>query len=366
MGDVCYNWLIVISTVFLPAVKMAYRDKLTMRKTSTRDIANVAGVSQATVSYILNGRKDQGISEPTRARVLQAASELNYRPNRVAPSVFRGYTHMLGVLMPDSDSSFFARILSGIQQACHEADFAIHLAYSEREQAAEQKDISLMLEHRVAGIIVVETGESLREQHRWLAGLVAEGVPCAMIDDRSLAGTVECVVSDDLDGGALAARHLIEHGHKRIGFITNSCSTSAVRDRRDGFLAAMRDEGLDCADLVSDDVLHMREMEPVIDKWLRLPNPPTAIFAGSDYVASHVIGFLEERGVSVPGDVAVIGYADTELSEGLRLTTVRQDARRMGYLAAKRMLARLNGDISDAEVVRVDTSLVIRRSCGCH
>ncbi|HEY3328773.1 MAG TPA: LacI family DNA-binding transcriptional regulator [Capsulimonadaceae bacterium] len=336
-----------------------------LRKTSTRDIALEAGVSHATVSYVLNGRNDRGISEETRRRVLESAKKLNYRQNRVAPSVFRGYTQMLGVLMPDNDNSFFARILSGVQRACHERDFAVQLTYTERDPEVEFNDVNRMLEHRVAGILVVETGLSRATPHPWLNALVAEKIPCVMVDDADASDYVDCVVSDDVQGAKLVMEHLLEHGHKRIAFLTGECVTSSVRARQTGYAAVMRGAGLDAAKYVRSQAYSAENIARAVESLLADPNPPTAIFANTDYAAEVVLAVLACMNVKVPTDMAVVGYADTELSRGLQLTTVHQDAQAMGYVAATRLLDRIAGDVIPNDIVRISNTLVLRKSCGC-
>lgn len=337
-----------------------------LRKTSTRDIASAAGVSHATVSYVLNGRDDQGISDQTRRRVLEAAKQLNYRVNRVAPSVFRGYTQMLGVLMPDNDNSFFARILSGVQRACHEKDFAVQLTYTERDPEVEINDVKLMLEHRVAGIVVVETGLSCSTPHPWLDSLLAENVPCVMVDDADAAFAFDCVVSDDVQGARLVVNHLIAHGHKRIAFLTGVSITSSVRDRETGYVAAMAEAGYETSGLLLKLNYSNQIVALAVGELLRSNDPPTAIFANTDYAAEVVLLELDRRNLRVPQDIAVVGYANTELSRGLQLTTIHQDARTMGYTAAMRLLMRTAGETLPNEVVRVPCTLVTRRTCGCQ
>jgi len=336
-----------------------------MRKTSTRDIANAIGLSHATVSYVLSGRKDKGISEQTMRRVMDVAKQLNYRQNRVAPSVFRGYTQVLGVLMPDSDSTFFARILGGVQKACHECDFVVHLTYTERDPDIEAKDVNRMLEHRVAGVLVVETGLSRSMPHPWLSSLVAEGIPCVIVDDADACDVVGCVVSDDFEGARLIVNHLLSHGHRRIAFLTGVSVTSCVRERRVGFEAAMKGAGCDTEGLISCFEYSEQNVFSAVANMLANNNPPTAIFADTDYAAEVVMNVLYKMNLRVPHDIAVVGYADTELSRGLRLTTVHQDAHTMGYIAAKRLLVQAGGELLPNEIVRIPSSLVVRRTCGC-
>ncbi|MDR3711162.1 MAG: LacI family DNA-binding transcriptional regulator [Capsulimonadaceae bacterium] len=332
-----------------------------MRKTSTRDIANLAGVSQATVSYVLNGRQDQSISDQTRRRVLDAATRLRYRPNRLASGFFGGRSSMIGVVFPCVDSSFFGRLLFGIQEVCLEYDSVSILSFTQTDPQQEQRAVDQMLEHRVDGLLMVSgvyTG-------MWFDDVRTESIPCVLLDDRTHAATYDVVASDDVAGAKNAVEYLIGLGHRRIGMLGYNSPLTPVRDRRIGYEAALREAGL--------------EVEPGIYlecEWDETPEgygtllfdlidryAPTAFFAATDYHAHDFIKAVHQRGLRVPEDFSVIGYSDTELGTGLNLSTVRQDAVAMGSTAATRLFERIASQDRERCEILMPTELVVRGSC---
>jgi LacI family transcriptional regulator len=170
------------------------------RKVSSQDVAHRAGVSRATVSFVLNGRTDLRIPEETQRRVLRAASELGYRPNGLARSLVRGKTQTVGVIVPRLDSPFTADIVNGIQEGCARRDHRVLLAYSRHEPDVEAKEAYALLEQRVDGILCVAGSRTLDETHRWLSQALAEHVPCVLVKQHLPDLPVDFVVSDDEHG----------------------------------------------------------------------------------------------------------------------------------------------------------------------
>ncbi len=335
------------------------------RNPSSADVARLAGVSPTTVSFVINGRRDILIPEETRARVLRVARELGYLPNSLARSLARGRTQTVGVIVPSLDSSFSAHIVQGVQDACFEQGYRVLLTHSQHDPTIEAKEVDLLLEHRVDGLIGVASDETVLPMAGWLDAVIREGVACVVVDDCTYAGKADCVASDDEGGARQAVGHLLGRGHRRIAHLCAGARTSTARDRRRGYAAALAAAGvaLDEA-LVTGEAFEMPDPARSLRALLGLPHPPTALFAANDYMAADALEALRERGVRVPEDMALVGYGDTRVGRYLHLTTVRQDPQRMGRAAAQRLFARLADPKLAPEEIILPTELVIRESCG--
>lgn len=335
------------------------------RKPSGADVARAAGVSQTTVSFVLSGRSDIAIPEATRERVRQVARKLGYRANGVARSLSRGRTQTIGVIVPRLDSSFCGQIAQGIEDACIEANFHVLLAHTMHRPEVESRQIELLLEHRVDGLIRVVDEWTIAELPRSVEELVAEQVPCVLIDDRSRAGRVDCIVSDDVQGARLAVRHLLDLGHRRIAHVGAGDRTSTARDRAAGYREALGEAGIEVdEDLIVGRSFSMHSTAESVKSLCALSDPPTALFCANDRLAADTIQAFEEWGLGVPEDRAVVGYADMEFAHYLRLTSVHQHSERMGRLAVERLLRRIADSELAPETVVVPTRLVVRKSCG--
>jgi DNA-binding LacI/PurR family transcriptional regulator len=336
------------------------------RKASGHDVARLAGVSRTTVSYVLNGR-DVGIPEETRARVQRAAEQLGYRPNGIARSLVSGRTQTIGVIVPVLNSAFSAEVVNGIQLVSGDPhrDYRMLLAYSHNDPDEEVKQACLLLEHRVDGIICVTGERSVAGTTRWLAEAAKEGAPCVVVDDRLGGWPVDRVVSDDFPGAKRAVEHLLGLGHRRIAHLCAGTRTSPARERLEGYRAALVEAGVGVDEaLIAGDSFDPEEAAALTGRLLDLPEPPTALFVANDIMAAAVMAVIAERGVRVPEDLALVGFADVAPAAYMRLTTVRQSPRAMGKQAAERLYARIENPELPPEEIVLPTELVVRQSCG--
>jgi LacI family transcriptional regulator len=338
---------------------------MTRRKPSMVDVAKRAGVSQTTVSYVLSERKDVVIPESTRERIWRAARELGYRPNSLARGLVKGKTQTIGVLIPRMDSSFHALIMDGIQEVCTTADYRVLLADSRHNGELEARQVEMLLEHRVDGIISIAVAGA--SSGSWVRMLKRENVPLVIVDEHTFEGEADCVVSDDVTGAKAAVEHLIRLGHQRIVHLSAGTDMSAARDRCAGYLAAMQEAGIQPHEgWVKGDSFFMsvERIHEIVAELLDLPEPPTALFAANDDLAAEAIEVARQRSIAVPQQLAIVGYGNTEVGRHLRLTTVHQDPRRMGQEAARRLMQRLQNPDLPVECILLPTQLVIRETCG--
>lgn len=334
------------------------------KRPSSIDVARHAEVSQATVSYVLSGRGDKSISEQTRAKVLQAAEELGYLPNRLAEGILRGKTSTIGVIMPDFQHSFNGQILAGLEETFAEDGYRMLIAHNRHDADIERRQVRMLLEHRVDALVAVTDEPTVDSLAAWISETRKTGVPVCVLDDLKLDGVVDTVVSSDLLGAKLAVEHLLALGHRRIAFLGASNRASTSRDRRQGYMNVLAANGIEVDASLMVNLSYRADIDEGFLDLLKVKNPPTAVFAASDGMAARAMVILREAGLSVPQDLAFVGYGELEFARYLGLTTIDQHPMEMGRQAALRVLARLKGDQGLPTTVRLDPSLVVRESCG--
>lgn len=335
------------------------------KKPNSFDVAARAGVSRTTVSYVLNGRLDLPIPQETRARVFQAAQELGYRHNQLARSLRSGKTLTLGVVLPGLDEPYLAEIVHGVEAVCAAQGYRVLLANSQRDAATEARQVGLLLERRVDGLICLPSEHTLPHMAAWLDAAGRGGTACVIADDRTFSPRFDCVVSDDCAGARQAVDFLAASGHRRIGHLAGSQAVSSGRDRLSGYMAALSAAGLprDPA-LIVGHTFDAVAVAPAVAALLRQSPPPTAMFAANDVLAAEALEALRAQGRRVPGDIVVIGYGNMSWGRYLRLATVDQDAQAMGRAAARRLFARLEEPSLPPGETLLPTRLIVRDSAG--
>lgn len=332
-------------------------------KTTNLDVAHAAGVSPATVSLVLNGRTHIALSPATRQRVREAAERLGYRPNLLARSLNRGRSQTIGVVLPSLASSYVARIAEGIQTEARVHDHRMLLAHTRHDEQIETQQLELLLQHKVEGVVLVTGETTLPGLAGRLAMLDRAGVPCVVVDDRTHADRVDCVVSDDRLGAMLAVRHLIAGGHRRIAHLSAGTRTSTARDRLEGYKAALREAGLrfSRARVVGSSYL-LGESPRALEEMLDSSEPPTALFAANDRRLAELMPLLKARGLRIPADLALVGYADYDFAGYLDLTSVDQDPTGLGRVALCRLLERIAEPRLGPKLFQLPVRLVPRGS----
>lgn len=326
------------------------------------EVARAAGVSTATVSRALRGLPR--VSSSTRSRVLLAAAELGYVASPSASSLATGRTNTVGVVVPFVSRWFFANVVEGVEEVLRVAGYDLLLynlgGFDDATRRALDSDV---LRKRVDSVLVL----SLPLHERELAALSALCKPVVVVGAQ--VDTWASVGIDDVQAAVLATEHLLGLGHERIAHIggrsAGDLRFATPQDRRRGYRQAMRAAGVTLDPLldVAGD-FHMDSGSHAMRGLLRLADPPTAVFAASDEMAFGAMRVLREAGLSVPGDVSVVGIDDHEMSALLDLTTVAQPVREQGEIAARLLLEAMEGSgfgVS-APTLTVPTRLVVRAS----
>lgn len=335
------------------------------RKSSSADVATRAGVSRTTVSYVLNGRVDASISAVTRERVLQAARDLSYRSNRLANGVLRGQTRMIGVVVPNLLHTFYCHIVQGIHDECDEQGLSVLLTHSRSNSRTEERNVELLMEYRVEGLVCVCYSREQSRALAWAAEVCEQELPCVLVDYQPSDVPIDSVISDDVAGARAAVEHLIGLGHRRIAHLLGDGRGSSAIQRYKGYRQALR-----AAQLPFDERLAVgghytleegaRATRAVLD----LSQPPTAIFAANDVMAEGARQVLAERGLQAPRDLSLVGYGNLDVSHGFGLSSVDQNPLDMGRRAVRCLLERQATKENPRQKIVVPTQLVVRQTCG--
>ncbi|MFF4488136.1 LacI family DNA-binding transcriptional regulator [Streptomyces sp. NPDC001544] len=330
-----------------------------------KDVARAAGVSVGTVSNVIN-RPDTVASE-TRARVQSAIDRLGYVRSESARQLRAGRSRIMGLLVLDMGNPFFVDVARGAERAAREAGLGVMVCNSAQSAGEEAEYLSLFAEQRVRGVLLTPadaTGRNIDAFRR-------HGIPFVLVD-RVAEGTTECSVSvDDVAGGALAVRHLVDAGHRSIAYVSGPPGFNQVRDRRTGALNALAEAGLGPGALreLPTERLDVAAGRDAGARLLGLADRPTAVFCANDLLALGVLQAMYAAGVVVPDDLAIVGYDDIEFAAAaaVPLTSVRQPAVTMGALAAELLLEETEAsrDAPKAHEHRrvvLQPELVVRRS----
>src|SRR5580765_8765724 len=329
-------------------------------KPTIRDIADLAGVSIATVSRVLNDRPD--VAPGTRETVLQVVREHGFQTNRGARALSSGRTGMIGRMLPLVADAYFGPILSGAAEALYESDMRIVLAPTFHQHDREVSLVERLMGGTTDGAILLLPEESADE----LRMLQRQGFPFVVVDPREAPPDgIACVAAMHAAGAKQATEHLLQLGHRRIGAIAGAPGWYATDERLLGFRAALAGAGilLDPSLVVYSDWRIPRGTQAAREL-LSLDDPPTAIFGFNDNVAIGALHAARERGLTVPYDLSVVGFDDTEQAVIVtpRLTSVSQPLAELGRMGVSLLIRILEGQRVDALRVELATRLVVRDS----
>ncbi len=333
---------------------------MSYRRPTIVDVASLSGVSKATVSNVVRGKSS--VSPATRSRVLAAIETLGYRPNASARSLVRQRTDVLGLIAGNLGNAFEAELLERIEQVASERRFTTLVCTTSRNPQDEATKVETLLEHRVAGIAMLQ----FSGDRQLMAQLVTEHVPLVMAscwDDHA-----DCVAVDDAAGLELAVGHLAELGHRRIAYLTDERVESTTRRMRlEGFHRALLRHGLE---FHPDWVIHGNggqggDQPDNFVKFCERHGLPEAVVATNDNIAITLIEQLESRGWRVPDDVSVVGFDGSRVAalHRIGLTTIGQPVEQLAHFSVELLLDRVAGEIPpERRHVRLEPKLIVRTS----
>jgi DNA-binding LacI/PurR family transcriptional regulator len=331
-------------------------------RVTLKDVAEKAGVSLSTASRALAGRA--GVSEEVRQRILKIAGELNYRPDELARGLARASSNIIGGLILEFANPFYVPVIEAIEAVADEHDYVAVISETRRQLSIETRLVERLRRLRVAGCVITPVLESLEH----LFALRAEGIPVVAVGRR--CRELDYVCADDMAGAVLLGRHLLGLGHRRVAYIfSGEPFNEPEQIRWQGFRKTFQEAGIPCDESCCIQVGNSRVEGGLLaaERVLALSPRPTAVFAATDRLAVGLIYRFRQRGVQVPGDIAVVGYDDIPITEYLEvpLTTVSYPKYEMGRLAAQMLFERIEGrGVRRIEHVLLQPELIVRQSCG--
>jgi LacI family transcriptional regulator len=325
-----------------------------------REVAEAAGVSQATASRALGGYGS--VSSAAAARVLEAAEKLGYRTNRVAQALRSGQMRTVGFIPGDLENPFFAKIARHLGDALESEGYVLLVSSSAESAERERKIIDTFLAHMLSGVVIAPTAQQSAPH---LDRLVSDGVPLVLVD-RLVGGVrADSVTTNNEEAGRQAVAHLIECGHRRIAIVSDNLQITSTSERFTGYQRALSDAGLPLDPRLLGVGDSSRESaRTVAARLLAMPDRPTAVFTTDNFMTEGVLQAIREAGLSVPTDVSLVGFDDFPETSFIdpAITVVAQPIAEMGEEAARLLLARLRGDRSAPHRVNLVAELIVRNS----
>ncbi len=326
------------------------------------DIAKASGVSQATAARALGNYGS--VSEKAREQVLAAAESLGYHRNELAAALVAGSTRTIGLVVGDIENPFFASVVRGLTDVVEVEGHTVLLANSDEDVDRERHAVDT-LRSRQVDALVVATAATADLSH--LEAAASSGRPVILIDRLMPDSSLDTVTVDNEAGAAGAVAHLIGHGHTRIGIVTDEPQIASSAERVAGYRRAHREAGVAVDEqLIVEGGPGQEDGRRGALALLGLEDPPTAVFTASNLATYGALSALAELGLRIPDDVALVGFDDFPLADVIDppITVVSQPVDEIGREAGRLLLQRLAGDRRPPQRVKLETKLVIRRSCG--
>jgi len=329
-----------------------------------KDVAKEAGVSPTIVSRVLNNYGS--FSEETKSKVLKAVKKLNYKPDAIARSLRTKHTKAIGVIISDVVTFFFTTLVRGIEDVASQSDYSVILCNSDEDLIKEREYLSALYERGIDGLIISPSPGN----DSYLKKLARGGIPLVLVDRRIRGLKVPTVTVDNEAGAYEAVSYLINLGHKRIGIITGLKGVTTSKERLAGYKKALKEHYLpEDPELIKSGEYRREKAKEVTEKFLKMKNPPTALFVSNEPMTNGALLALRENKVKIPEEMSIIGFDDPVWAPitNPALTCVSQPSYSIGTLACQSLLKEIKGTIrskTPPEDIVLKPKLVIRESCG--
>lgn len=327
-----------------------------------RDVAELAGVHTATASRALNPATRSLVNAITASRVAQAAAQLGYTPNPIARGLKTNRSGSVGVVIPDLTNALFPPIVRGIDDVLSEAGYSALIVNTDNDSEREHAQVASLRSRQVEGLIVA----TARLGDPFLERLVAEAVPVVLINRRVEGPGLTSVTVNDAEGVALALRHLVALGHRRIAHVAGPQWTSTGRTRLSAYQQGLRDLGLeqDPSFVTHCDAFVESQGAAAFELLLDRDSGCTAVLAGNDLLALGCYDVMRRRGLGCPDEMSIVGFNDMPIVDKLRpsLTTVRLPHYDVGTEAARLLLEKIQNPTAPAKSVLMSVELIVRDS----
>ncbi|CAA9431779.1 MAG: Transcriptional regulator, LacI family [uncultured Rubrobacteraceae bacterium] len=330
------------------------------KRTTLRDVALEAGVSIKTASRVVNG--EPTVNAVMADRVEDAVERLGYRPNELARGLKGRRSRTIGLIIADVSNPFMAICAQAIEGVARERGHALILCDSRADLRAEDVYVGLLTQRQVDGLLLVPA----QGRNTCLNAEQRAGLPVVAFDRPAEGVQTDSVLVENRAGAREATEHLIDHGHERVAFVGDVRHFYTARKRLEGYKEAL--EAANLEPLHSLDAHSIELAEEATKGFLDAPDPPTALFAANILTTLGALRAIEDLGLRIPEDIAVIGFDDFELAHVLRprFTLVHQPAAELGRRAAEMLFDRLEGrGRPEPQRLVLPTELIVRESCGC-
>ena len=341
------------------------RLKSAKKRPTVQDVADLAGVSVTTVSFVINDKSGGNIriSEATRRKVWEAVEALNYHPSSAARALRTRRSHLLALVLPHLQTSYHPLLAAAVQKAAKQKNFDIIIYTTQNDFQAEKDLLNTVLSRDVDGAII----HSVQQSSDNIEALVEAGISVVIHGNEPTHPFVDNVMIDEVKAVEDIVSYLIDKGHVRIAIITGPMATWVGRLRKEGYLNALRAHGIP----IEDDLIYEADFWTLgagsrgMENLLALSEPPTAVFGASDPLAAEALLVALDSGMSVPEDIAIAGIDDTPEATMVRprLTTVHKDVNLLGATATQLLMERIESkDLLSARQLILSHQIVYRES----
>lgn len=329
-----------------------------------KDIAKKAGVSVATVSYVINNTR--WVHEDKRRRVLEAIQELNYVPNAVARGLRVQKSNAISFIVSDITNPFYPDLARACQQVAQSRGYTVNIVNTDDEPGKMSEALKQLRGGKVDGAVLTSALPDNREE---IEQLLKEGYPIVLASRLIEDLQVDSIAADNIRGAMMAVNYLVSLGHRKIAFVNGVEGSYINKTRTNGYLQAMNEAGLHVyPEWLTSGKARYEASYQTARMLLELPKEkrPTAIMNLTDLGAFGVLDAAKDMGVSVPDDLAVMGFDDLFISglRNIQLTTIRIPRHEMGTLATEMLFNRMQNKDSEFRNIIMPVELVVRKTCG--
>ncbi len=336
----------------------ASSEKTQLAPVSQKDVARLAGVSQAAVSRVFT--PGTSVSDEMREKVLATAEKIGYRPNIIARSLIRKSTNMIGLVIVQFTNPFYSRMIRDFTRALQELGYwtlLLNIAYAQEVEDT----VPMALQYQVDGIIITSATLSSK-----MAGECARsGTPVVLFNRYASSDNVNAVRCDNVEGGRLVADALLDAGHQRLAYVTGEEGSSTNRDRERGFTERLQERGHTLSFRESGGDYTYESGYAAARRLLHRDDPPDGVFCANDLIAMATLDLARcEIGIKVPEELSIIGFDDIPMAgwPGYSLTTIRQPVEQMVDATIRVLMDAIESPASDAVIEVISPSLVLRTS----
>lgn len=333
------------------------------KKTTIKDIASVLNISAAAVSKALHN--DSRISEKTKIAVRQVAENLQYQPNHLASALRSGKSHLVGVIVPRTNSNFFSSVIQNIEEVLNKKGYSIIITQSNESYQKECDSIDTLLYTQVDGIIASMANETVDLSA--YEKIKSKGIPLILFDRGENDLNVDYIGIDDYNSSHLIVEHLVENGCKRIAHIGGYKRTRIFNNRIRGYIDALKKHNLPLDDeLLTESGLTIEDGREKMLELLSLDTQPDAVYVAGDYAALGALQVLKEKNIRIPEDIALVGFGNEPFTDMVtpRISSVNQHSAEIGKQAANTFLKYVGQDAIDQQLNKIilNAELIVRDS----